>query len=48
MKRLKIIMKALFGVSISEGTIAATVVQCARRLEEPVKAINTPAAERYT
>jgi transposase len=39
MKRLKIIMKALFGVSISEGTIAATVEQCAKRLEEPVEAI---------
>jgi transposase len=39
MKRLKIIMQSLFEMNISEGTIAATMEQCAKRLEEPVKAI---------
>jgi transposase len=39
MNRLKIIMKSIFNVNVSEGTIAATVVNCAKKLEEPVKAI---------
>jgi transposase len=39
MKRLKIIMESLFGVRVSEGTIAAAVEQCAKRLEEPVRVI---------
>jgi transposase len=39
MKRLKIITGAMFGVSISEGTIAATAEDCARRLENPVEMI---------
>jgi transposase len=39
MKRLKIIMEALFGIRISEGTIAATVQDCAKRLEKPMEVI---------
>jgi transposase len=39
MHRLKTIMESVFGVRISEGTIAATVERCAGRLEKPVEAI---------
>jgi transposase len=39
MRRLKAIVAALFGVRISEGTIAATVGRCAGRLGEAVGAI---------
>jgi transposase len=39
MQRLKNIIAALFGVRISEGTIASTVGRCAGRLGEAVEAI---------
>jgi transposase len=39
--RLKAIMKALFRVSVSEGTIAAAIACCASRLEPTVAAIKT-------
>jgi transposase len=39
MKRLKIIIGALFGLRISEGTIASTMGRCAERLGEAVEAI---------
>jgi transposase len=39
MRRLKTIMESVFGVRVSEGTIAATVERCAARLEKPVEAI---------
>jgi transposase len=39
MRRLKIILAALFGLRISEGTIASTMGRCAGRLGEAVGAI---------
>lgn len=39
MNRIKVFIKSLFGVSVSEGTIAATIAGCAKKLKETVEAI---------
>jgi transposase len=39
LRRIKAILESLFGVRISEGSIAGAVAECGERLTEPVKAI---------